>query len=49
MYGLKICDGNSKRALEKLIQSNRKNNYHVIHKLNKYKKSYQVSERYMKS
>ena len=41
-------DGNSKRALEKLIQSGIGFGYHVIHKLGTGIKSYQVSERYMK-
>ena len=41
-------DGNSKRALEKLIQSGIGFGYHVIHKLGTGIKSYKVDERYMK-
>ena len=41
-------DGNSKKALEKLIQSGIGFGYHVIHKLGTGIKSYKVDERYMR-
>ena len=42
-----MMDGNSKKALEKLLQSGIGFGYHVIHKLGTGIKSYKVDEKYM--